>query len=153
MPPLSRCACSLLFRNSLCGIQGFGTSGVFKFSLGRGGRSAGILLLALLLSLSGGSWNGKGRSGGFGSGRTLLDLLALLLSLSGGSWNGKGRSGGFGGGRTLLDFDSNRQADFFFAILTRHLARNSFIAALCRLELCHSFCGSLFSCSCQNSHP
>ncbi len=58
----------------------------------------------------------------------MLDLLALLLSLSGGSWNGKGRSGGFGGGRTLLDSDPNRQADFFFAISARHLARNSFIA-------------------------
>jgi hypothetical protein len=98
-------------------------SGVFvEFGLGRGGRSAGILLLALLLSLSGGSWNGKCRSGCFGGGQTLLDSLALLLSLSGGSWNGKGRSGGFGGGWTLLDSDPNRQADFFFAISARHLA-------------------------------
>ena len=66
----------------------------------------------------------------FGGEQTSLDLLALLLSLSGGSWNGKGRSGGFGGGRTSLDSDPNRQADFSFAISAWHLAKNSFIAAL-----------------------
>ena len=44
-------------------------------------------------------------------------------------WKGKGKSGGFGGGRTSLDSDPTRQADFFLPISARHFAINSVIAA------------------------
>jgi hypothetical protein len=52
-------------------------------------------------------------------------LLLALIALFGGSWNGKGKSGGFGGGWTPLGSDPTRQANFFFAISSRHFGKES----------------------------